>query len=427
MCIVHSAVKNRLAKFCAITAALLAMSISTSTSYGQIPRFGHVVIVVEENKGYSSVTWNPAMPYLNSLAQQYGSATNYYANTHPSIGNYFMLTTGQLITNNDQFISRVTVDNIVRHLVSAGKTWKSYTEDLPSAGYIGGNVYPYVKHHNPFAYFSDVLDDPLQLQNIVPFSQFATDLAAGTLPDYSYIVPNLQNDGHDCPAGMLACTRTDKLSNIDQWLQTNIDPFIKSTFLQDGLLVITFDEANEIDVANGGGHVAAVVVSPQVKWGGYQAHALYQHQSVLRLMASGLGLTSFPGEADDAPDMAEFFGHSTWPCPAQNSLTFAVSFCAPSNGSTLTSPFQLFAVTIANAPVTSLQLLVDGAPFATALGGWRAILRRRHQRHILSGATPHWASPVDCSSDKRQWTAGRLQGNCEYSPQVIEMVLRLFV
>jgi len=364
MCIVHSAVKNRLAKFCAITAALLAMSISTSTSYGQIPRFGHVVIVVEENKGYSSVTWNPAMPYLNSLAQQYGSATNYYANTHPSIGNYFMLTTGQLITNNDQFISRVTVDNIVRHLVSAGKTWKSYTEDLPSAGYIGGNVYPYVKHHNPFAYFSDVLDDPLQLQNIVPFSQFATDLAAGTLPDYSYIVPNLQNDGHDCPAGMLACTRTDKLSNIDQWLQTNIDPFIKSTFLQDGLLVITFDEANEIDVANGGGHVAAVVVSPQVKWGGYQAHALYQHQSVLRLMASGLGLTSFPGEADDAPDMAEFFGHSTWPCPAQNSLTFAVSFCAPSNGSTLTSPFQLFAVTIANAPVTSLQLLVDGAPFS---------------------------------------------------------------
>src|SRR6266567_7335941 len=302
MCIVHSAVKNRLAKFCAITAALLAMSISTSTSYGQIPRFGHVVIVVEENKGYSSVTWNPAMPYLNSLAQQYGSATNYYANTHPSIGNYFMLTTGQLITNNDQFISRVTVDNIVRHLVSAGKTWKSYTEDLPSAGYIGGNVYPYAKHHNPFAYFSDVLDDPLQLQNIVPFSQFATDLAAGTLPDYSYIVPNLQNDGHDCPAGMLACTRTDKLSNIDQWLQTNIDPFIKSTFLQDGLLVITFDEANEIDVANGGGHVAAVVVSPQVKWGGYQAHALYQHQSVLRLMASGLGLTSFPGEADDAPD-----------------------------------------------------------------------------------------------------------------------------
>ena len=71
-------------------------------------------MVVEENHSYSEVIGNSAMPYLNSLASQYGLATQYFANTHPSIGNYFMLTTGQLITNNDGFTGTVGVDNIVR-------------------------------------------------------------------------------------------------------------------------------------------------------------------------------------------------------------------------------------------------------------------------------------------------------------------------
>ena len=69
---------------------------------------------------------------LNSLASQYGLATQYFANTHPSIGNYFMLTTGQLVTNDDGFTRTVGVDNIVRDLIAAGKTWKSYAESIPT-------------------------------------------------------------------------------------------------------------------------------------------------------------------------------------------------------------------------------------------------------------------------------------------------------
>src|SRR6266850_4727710 len=57
-------------------------------------QFNHVFIVVEENTDYADVIGNSAMPYLNGLAQQYGLATQYYANTHPSIGNYFMMTVG---------------------------------------------------------------------------------------------------------------------------------------------------------------------------------------------------------------------------------------------------------------------------------------------------------------------------------------------
>lgn len=95
--------------------------LATSAAFAQLPTFNHVFIVVEENHNYSSVIGSSSMPYLNSLASKYGLATEYYANTHPSIGNYFELTTGQIITNNDSFNKTVTADNVVRHLLTAGK------------------------------------------------------------------------------------------------------------------------------------------------------------------------------------------------------------------------------------------------------------------------------------------------------------------
>ena len=70
-------------------------------------------------------------PFVNSLAHQYGLATQYYANTHPSIGNYFMLTTGRISSNDDAYTGTVMADNIVRHLLTAGKTWKAYQRASP--------------------------------------------------------------------------------------------------------------------------------------------------------------------------------------------------------------------------------------------------------------------------------------------------------
>ena len=267
----------------------------TPTSGGTIPRAGHVFIVTEENNDYASVIGSSSMPYLNSLAQQYGLATQYYANTHPSIGNYFMLGTGQIITNNDSYSTIVTVDNVVRRLLAAGKTWKSYAEDIPNACYLGGDTGNYARKHNIFALLSDVVNDSSQRRNLVPFTRFATDLANGTLPDYSNIVPNLCNDAHDC-----------SLATADAWLQTNIAPLLASaTFQQDGLLIITFDESAG-DNTHGGGRVAWLVVSPKAKLG-YQSTTLYQHQSTLRLSLEALGITLFPGAAVAAPTMSEFF------------------------------------------------------------------------------------------------------------------------
>src|SRR5436853_7011315 len=79
-----------------------------------VPLANHVFVVVEENHSYSSVVGSSSMPYLNSLIRRYGLATQYYADTHPSIGNYFMMTTGRIITNNDAFSGTTSADNIVR-------------------------------------------------------------------------------------------------------------------------------------------------------------------------------------------------------------------------------------------------------------------------------------------------------------------------
>src|SRR5216117_2448837 len=258
-------------------------------------QFGHVFIVTEENTDYVDVT-SSSMPYLTGLAAQYGLATQYYANTHPSIGNYFELATGQVLTNDDGSSTIENVPNIVRSLVAAGKTWKSYAESIPNACYLGGDTGNYARKHNVFALLSDVANDPTgQACNNVPFTQFTTDLANGTLPAFSNIVPNLCNDAHDC-----------SLSTADSWLQTNIAPLLASpVFQQDGLLIITFDEAGG-DNTLGGGKVYWAAISPKSK-PHYVSTTTYQHPSTLRLILKGLGVNTFPGAAATAPDMSEFF------------------------------------------------------------------------------------------------------------------------
>src|ERR1700761_6179525 len=101
----------------AVTIAVLLVC-AVSGAFAAVPRANPVVVVVLENHSYSSVIGNASMPYLNSLASTYGLSTQYYANAHPSIGNYFMLTTGQIVTTNDTFTGTITNDNIVRHFLS---------------------------------------------------------------------------------------------------------------------------------------------------------------------------------------------------------------------------------------------------------------------------------------------------------------------
>jgi acid phosphatase len=266
-----------------------------------VPSSNHVYIVVLENHSYSSVIGSSSMPFLNNNANTYSLATNYYADTHPSIGNYFEMTIGQIITNDDSYTATVTADNIVRHLIAAGKSWKEYSESIPSVGYTGGDSTsaggPYTEHHNPLSYLSDVRGTS-QANNLVPFTQLQTDINAGTLPNFGLIVPNNNDNAHD-----------GTLSAADTWLQNNIfATLLNSAPFQaggDGLLFVLFDESDIGDTVNGGGHVAAVLIGPKVK-NGYQSTTLYQHQSLLRTVNEALGLANF-GDAVNAPNMAEFF------------------------------------------------------------------------------------------------------------------------
>lgn len=272
---------------------------------GSVPALNNVVVVVLENQDFGSIIGNPNMPFLNSLATSNSLATQYFANTHPSIGNYFMMTTGTTVTNDDAFSGTVSADNIARELTNAGKSWRVYAESLPSTGYTGDDVYPYLKHHNPFAYFTDVVGTP-QAQNIVSFNQFNSDVVSAGLPNFALVLPNAQNDMHDCPAGFATCTLADKAANTDAWLQTNLSPLVNnSTFRSNGVLVITFDESAS-DNTNGGGKVATILVGAHVRQQ-FRSATTYQHQSLLQFALQALSVGTLPGTSANAPSMAEFF------------------------------------------------------------------------------------------------------------------------
>jgi phosphatidylinositol-3-phosphatase len=279
---------------------------SPSPTPTAIPAASHVFVVLLENHGLSQVIGNAAMPYLNSLASQHALATNYFANTHPSIGNYLMLTTGNIETNDDAFTGTVSSDNIPRAFAAAGKTWKAYMESLPSVGYTGGDVYPYFKHHDPFVYMTDVLNSSAEDADVAPFTQLASDLSAGTVPDYAFIAPNAEDDAHDCPGGGTACTDDQKLAAADTWLKNNIDPLINSPALANSVFIILFDESVDTDTANGGGHVAMVMAGTHLK-AGFKSTTFYQHQSTLRLVLDLLRVPDHPGNSATAPTMGEFF------------------------------------------------------------------------------------------------------------------------
>lgn len=314
-----------------LIATLIALSL-VATAEAQVPRVEHVFIVVEENQDFGVVIGDRSpMPYLNELASQYAIAASYYATAHPSISNYFMLTTGKAIGKElkvlaDKRTASVSDDNVVRALRRSHKTWRSYAEGIPSAGYTGGNLNDshYVKRHNPLAYFENDFDQTEAASNLVPFSQFQDDLRKGSFANYSFVVPNLLHDAHDVAGpdgrdeGQAGCGNRQALKQADDWLRDNIGPLIDSSlFKEKGLLVIVFDEACDDDESDGAGHdesggrVAMLLVSSRVN-AGYRSITLYHHEDTLALTLEALGLdrSGFPGKAKEAKSMAEFFSPS---------------------------------------------------------------------------------------------------------------------
>src|SRR5579883_464195 len=295
------------------TVAVTATSTQDTTKSGEahinvqlhVPTSKHIVMVMEENKGYSSVAGNTSdWPSLNNLILHGALPTQYYADTHPSIGNYFMLTTGQILTNDDSSTKVWDVDNIARRMLAAGVSFRVYAEGV-TKGYVDGNTGLYLIRHNPFALLSDVAGNTQVANQVIwPFSQFAADLASGNLPEFSFIVPDVNDDAHNGTP-----------QQADSWLQTKvIGPLSNYPAFApqgDGVLIVDFDEAATSDNAHGGGHVSPVLWGPIVNTGFTQTSTtIYQHESMLRTVMEMLGLSNPPGAAVTAPSMAEFFVQS---------------------------------------------------------------------------------------------------------------------
>lgn len=272
---------------------------SVTAGSGSAPH--HVVMVMEENQDYSTVVGNTAdWPNLNNLIANGALPTNYYADFHPSLPDYFILTTGQFLTTNDSSTKIWNVDNIARRMLSSGISFRIYAEGI-TRGYLGGDTGLYVIRHDPFVMLSDIADSAQVANQVIwPFSQFASDVAGGSLPAFSFIIPNIDDDAH---------TGTPK--QADTWLQANVvAPLSKYSAFQtggDGVLIVNFDEGAGTDTAHGGGHVAPVFWGPAVKSGYKQSSStLYQHESMLRTVMEELGLSNPPAAAGSAPSMSEF-------------------------------------------------------------------------------------------------------------------------
>lgn len=300
-----------------LTLLLAASALVPSAFCQELPSFGNVVIVVGENKDFSTTYNSSNMPYLTSLANEYGVGVNYYSDTHPSIGNYFNLTTGNILTDNDSETPQsfpVSLNNIALEVQNAGGTWKDYVENLPGASFCGAiNKGNYYVRHDPLEYMTTINGER---SNFVCMSNLAHDILFHRLPTLSWLVPNGCDDAHDC-----------SIQTFDSWLHSEIGPLLTSPYFRTGgtgLLIVVFDENNDdgspdcettTEGQGCGGQVEVVVISPFSKKG-YQSpggdsrnyNNSYDEGDILRLIAQGLGLpTSNLGWAANGVPMSDFF------------------------------------------------------------------------------------------------------------------------
>ena len=263
--------KHRLLARLSLGAALacLAFGLSPSKLKAQtsFPRYDHVFLVIMENEGYNQIIGNSFAPIINALAQNYGLATNYTGVADPSEPNYVAMLGGDFfgINNDDPYWfpgHTINSANLMSQLEELGESWRGYFQSMPYPGY-RGYCYPdkcngipdadtqYVAKHNGIVNFAN-LQTPTEFAKMFPLPQLSADLAAGSVPDFSYIVPNECNDMHGAPPW---CVDSDNTGTVQQsWLIAHGDKFVgelvnqitSSTVWQTGnnAIVITFDEGN---------------------------------------------------------------------------------------------------------------------------------------------------------------------------------------
>ncbi|MFE4969701.1 alkaline phosphatase family protein [Streptomyces sp. NPDC056660] len=248
-----------------------------------VPTPDHVIVVVFENHAYSQVVGSSSAPYINSLATGGANLTQMYAETHPSQPNYFALFSGatQGITDDGCYTAGFSsAANLASEQLAAGRTWASYNETLPSQGSTTCSSGDYARKHNPWFGFSNVPTSTAKT-----FAQFPTDYT--TLPQLSFVTPNLCSDMHDC-----------SVSTGDTWLKNNLGAYATWAKTHNSLLVVTMDEDNRL----AGNRIPTVLYGQPVK-AGSTSSTTYNHYDLLRTLEDGQGLSAHAGNAASADDI----------------------------------------------------------------------------------------------------------------------------
>jgi hypothetical protein len=280
------------------------------------------LVMIMENTDYGTVIGSPEAPTINGLAQACGLATNYHGIQFPSLPNYVALTSGQVpayiagdgsrgrdclpqgacISSDPSIFSQID-------LQGAARSWKAYAESMPQPCF-SQNQGRYVARHNPPVYYTGIRSS-CQTNDVpmgTPLSgTLAADLAAGTLPSYGVLVPNMCNDGHD------ACNGQSRVSEEDQTVATWLPAIMSSTDYRSGHLLVIITADTSQAPANGN-QLATILVNPNIS-PGTQVATRYDHYALLRLAEQLLGLTLLANAAH-AADMAGAFNLPTPPTQA---------------------------------------------------------------------------------------------------------------
>lgn len=231
----------------ALAAVAFLFIVSPSPAPASVVPVTKVLVVVEENHSLSQM--QSQMPYAYSLAKQYGYATNYTAITHPSLPNYIAIASGStkgITDDNAPAAHHVTGRSVFGAAVATGRTAKAYMDSTPSncALSASGN---YAVKHNPWAYFTAERTSCGRYDK--PFTTFAGDASAGTLPNVGMIVPNLAHDAHD-----------GSLATADAWYKALMTKVFAGPDWKAGRLavVLTADE----DDRKAGNKVLTTVIHP---------------------------------------------------------------------------------------------------------------------------------------------------------------------
>lgn len=271
-----------------------------------------VFLILMENHDWSAIKGSASAPYINGTLLPSASHAEQYFNPpgiHPSLPNYLWLEAGQnfgILDDNDPSTNhQSTTMHLATQMKNAGVTWRAYEEDIPGTACPLSNTGNYAVRHDPFVYFDDITTGPSAscTQNVRPYTELATDLAANSVAQYNFITPNVCDDMHDDKSNNSTCASTDSVHDGDAWLSTEVPKIQASAaYKNGGAIFITWDEGEGDD-----GPIGMIVLSPLAKSGGYSNMTHYSHSSTLRTMQAIFGLSPFLGDAANATDLRDLF------------------------------------------------------------------------------------------------------------------------